>query len=220
MKITEYHRKCPDCKKDIYYSSLHLLLCANSKNTKCRYCCNVIRGKPSAFKGKYHTNEVKKKISISKLGTKQSDITKKKMSEYRKKLYSNQSEVEKLTKKVSMAMKRHDIRIKHLKALSESRFLGKMVDNGQLELLNKWNKLGFHFEPNYQLHTDIDLFYIDGYDKEKNVVVEYDSKYHTRRNQKEKDLIRQNKIVNILMPKKFWRYNSETKTIKNILEIV
>jgi hypothetical protein len=48
-------------------------------------------------------------------------------------------------------------------------------------------------------------------------VVEYDSKYHHGKQQKEKDLIRQQKIIDILKPKKFWRYNSIIKDIKDVL---
>src|ERR1039458_3211489 len=81
-------------------------------------------------------------------------------------------------------------------------------DKGQLELLNKWNKLGFDFIPNYQLKTDTFLAYLDGYDKNKNVILEYDSKYHNRPNQKKADLIRQQKIIDVLNPKVFWRYDS------------
>jgi hypothetical protein len=32
------------------------------------------------------------------------------------------------------------------------------------------------------------------------------------------DFIRQNKIIEILKPKMFWRFNSVDKTLKNILE--
>jgi len=63
------------------------------------------------------------------------------------------------------------------------------------------------------------LFYIDGYDKEKNVVLEYDSKYHFKRVQKQKDLIRQNKIIEILHPTVFWRYNSISKKFNDIYRL-
>jgi actin-related protein len=39
-----------------------------------------------------------------------------------------------------------------------------------------------------------------------------------RSKQKEKDLIRQNKIINILKPKKFWRYDVINKQFRNVLE--
>ena len=109
------------------------------------------------------------------------------------------------------------IRKKYNDALEKTKWLKVRTDKGQLELLNKWNYLGFNFEPNFQVKTDQDLFYIDGYDKEKNVVLEYDGKYHNRKQQKEKDLIRQQKIIDILKPKKFWRYDSINKNFYNVI---
>ena len=55
-------------------------------------------------------------------------------------------------------------------------------------------------------------------DKEKNVILEYDSKYHLKSKQQKKDLIRQNKIIDILKPKKFWRYDTVNKKLRNVLE--
>jgi hypothetical protein len=120
-----------------------------------------------------------------------------------------------LTKK---ALHSPEIRKRHIKALVETKYLGKSVDKGQLELLDKWKLLGFNFQPNYQIHTDDFLCYLDGYDKEKNVVLEYDTKYHSSIGQKEKDLVRQQKIIDILKPKKFWRYDAVNKQFKNVLE--
>ena len=125
---------------------------------------------------------------------------------------------EKLSKAVKIAIHKPEIRKRHIKALSETKYLGKSVDRGQMKLLEKWNKLGFNFDPNYQVYDDTNLFYIDGYDKNKNVVLEYDSKYHLKSKQKEKDLVRQNKIINILKPKKFWRYDEVNKQFRNVLE--
>ena len=142
-----------------------------------------------------------------------------------KKIWDDKSSVyhtnefrEKLSEKVKIAIHKPDIRKRHVKALAETKYLGKPVDRGQIEMLNKWNKLGFNFQPNYQIYTDTDLFYVDGYDKEKNVVLEYDSKYHLRSKQRERDLVRQNKIINILKPKKFWRYDAINKKFNNVLE--
>jgi very-short-patch-repair endonuclease len=123
-----------------------------------------------------------------------------------------------ISKAVKQIIHRPDIRKKHIEALHHSRWLKVRTDKGQLELLNKWNNLGFNFEPNYQIHIDKDLFYVDGYDPIHNIVLEYDGKYHIRRYQKEKDLIRQQKIIEILKPKKFWRYDAVTKTFRNVLK--
>ena len=212
-----YKRNCPECGKELFYSSADSL--SHCKNNKCSYCANVIRGKSSNRKGCHHTDKTKRLMSLSKLGVKQSDDTKKKRSDIRKKLYNDPLEIEKMAKKVKEAMHRPDIRKKHLNALHHSTWLKVRTDKGQLELIEKWNKLGFNLIPNYQIKTDQDLFYIDGYDKEKGVVLEYDSKYHNKLRQKEKDLIRQQRIIDILKPKKFWRYNSKNKTIENILGV-
>ncbi len=53
--------------------------------------------------------------------------------------------------------------------------------------------------------------------KKYNIVLEYDSKYHQKINQKQKDLVRQNKIIEILRPNKFWRYDSTNKKFKSII---
>ena len=133
------------------------------------------------------------------------------MSLSQKRRYTNLEERKKSSSAIKIAMHRPDVRKRHIEALHHSKWVKVRTDKGQLELLNKWNKLGFNFEPNYQIHTDCDLFYIDGYDKEKNVVLEYDSKYHNKPHQKQKDSIRQQKIIDILQPSKFWRFDSVNK---------
>lgn len=105
-------------------------------------------------------------------------------------------------------------------ALHNSQWLSVKTDNGQMELLAQWNALGYNFQPNYPLRTGTDLFYLDGYDSVKNVVIEYDSKYHRSVGQRKKDSIREQKIIDALQPIEFWRYDSGTKTTKNILEVV
>ena len=41
-------------------------------------------------------------------------------------------------------------------------------------------------------------YWVDGYDKENNIVYEFDEKYHNSEKQKNKDLIRQNEIINYI----------------------
>ena len=56
----------------------------------------------------------------------------------------------------------------------------------------------------YQSKTHVDMFYVNGYNKAHNVA--------------EKNTIRQNKISDILNPKKFWHYDAVNKKCKNISE--
>ena len=41
-------------------------------------------------------------------------------------------------------------------------------------------------------------YWLDGYDKENNVVYEFDEKYHKNQKQKQKDMLRQQDIINHL----------------------
>lgn len=207
---TKYVRNCPKCYKEIYYSREDNLKRDKKKNLLCRSCCR---------KGRIFSDEHRKKLSEGKIGKKQSIIVRLKNSNTNKQRFLNDPS---LKKKMSETSKKilhlPEIRKKHIEAMTKINFLGKMYDIGQLELIEKWNRLGFNFQPNYQVHTDDFLCYIDGYDEKKNVVLEYDSKYHTSIDRQKKDLIRQQKIIDILNPKKFWRYDAVNKQFKNVLE--
>ena len=214
----EHKRNCPKCGKLVYHTTDHILKQSIKQNRLCKKCSNALTNEKK--KGIPLSKAFRRKISICKTGVKHSESHRLNESKSQKKRYENSSERVKTSILVKNAMHRQDVRKKHITALSETKFLGKPVDRGQVDMLNKWNRLGFDFQVNYQIKTDLDLFYIDGYDKEKNVVMEYDSKYHFYRGQQEKDLIRQNKIIDILKPRKFWRYNAVDKLFNNVLESV
>lgn len=162
------------------------------------YSCGQKKNPNKYWKGKTRSDATKLKISQKQIGRVISEITKKKMSKG--------------------TIENWKVDCVRQKRLNNTKWKNVKLDRGQLELLEKWNKLGFNFETNYQFKTDNFLCYIDGYDKEKNVVLKYDSKYHNRKQQIEKDLVRQQKIIDILKPKKFWRYNIINKTWKNVCE--
>lgn len=200
-----FSKHCPICNSKMTYIHKCHLNESIRKNRMCKNCkINLSIGTIPPNKGVPCSEETKLKIGASS-------------SIKNKERYSNEEERKKTSLFVKKAMHRPEIRKKHLEGLLRSKWIKVRTDKGQLELIEKRNRLGFNFEPNYQVKTDSDLFYVDGYDKEKNVVLEYDSKYHLRKTQKEKDLIRQHKIINILKPNKFWRFNSESKIYKNIL---
>jgi hypothetical protein len=133
------------------------------------------------------------------------------------KFYGNEMNRQKTSLLVKKAMHRPDVRKKHIDALFASKWLKVKCDVGQLELLEKWNKLGFNFEPNYSIKTENDLFYVDGYDRRNGTVLEFDTKYHFGLQQKTKDLLRQQKIISVLKPKRFWRFNSVDRMWSNIV---
>ena len=202
---------CPKCGKKRTYTRKDSAIFAIKKNNNC-HKCNA--GK--YWCGKSFSNEHKSKLKVPRGDI--SDEHRNNLSNAKKEYYTDEKARMVTSQSVKEVMHRPDIRKKHLDALHQSKWIKVKTDKGQLELIEKWNKLGFKFEPNYQIKTDTDLFYIDGYDKEKRVVLEYDSKYHNRPSQIQKDNIRQQKIIDILKPKKFWRYNSENKVIENVIK--
>lgn len=72
-----------------------------------------------------------------------------------------------------------------------------------------------HAENGGEFYTGIGYF-VDAYDKEKNIVLEYDEKHHYEDVEnnilKEKDLKRQNEIIEYLHCE-YWRYNETTKCL-------
>lgn len=165
----------------------------------------ALKGRIPWNKGKSSSNKAKQNLSLARKGVPAPWMRRKPTEKTVKKL-----------KAASVAAWKDPVKRK--KMLDRCRWKNVSADKGQLELLEKWNRLGFHFEPNFQLKTDTDLFYIDGYDKDHNIVLEYDSKYHFKEPQKSKDAIRQDRIMKLLNPKKFWRYDSVNRQMKNVLK--
>lgn len=242
QEYNKFIRQCPSCYRNLLYSRLDVLRSAEKRNVLCNSCGQKSRIYTEEFRhkmveiyknsstemkikrmgmlNKLHSTETKNKMSSKAAGRIMPIEQKKKIGlSHLGKFISNETKT-KLQKSSKRAWKIPHIRQKYYTSLQKTKWIRVRSDIGQLELLNKWNRLGFNFQPNYQLHIDDFLCYIDGYDPIHNIVLEYDGKYHQKQNQQQKDIIRQQKIVDILHPKKFWRYNAVNKQYKNILEKV
>jgi uncharacterized protein YlaI len=95
-------------------------------------------------------------------------------------------------KKMSVEI-RKNMRIAKLKRFEK---LGIQAgeDVGAKEWFNNYNKeTNSNFKPKRFLDIGYDA---DGYDEDKHIWVEYDTKYHLRKDQREKDKIRQDNIIN------------------------
>ena len=215
-KDNQYFVNCPECGKERAYKWKYLARKVDNNKIVCKSC--VHSGNRHYLYGMTISDELKERMAAPKRGRKLSKSHKQKLSDIHTQRYQSELARRETSNSVKRAMHRPEIRKKHIVALAESKYLGKAVDKGQLELLEKWKQLGFEFEPNFQIHTETDLFYIDGYDSTHNVVLEYDSKYHHRPYQQQKDLERQQKIINILKPKKFWRYDATNKQFRNVVK--
>lgn len=199
-----WKRNCSSCGAEVSYKRYSSWWRANASNRICLACAKTKRKETQFHCG--HTVRL-------------TEDSLKLLRQSLKATYSQKSVRTKVSVAVKKAMHRPETRKKHIEGLHRSKWLKVRTDVGQIELLNKWNSLGFVFETNYQLKGEDFLYYVDGYDPIHNVVLEYDSEYHYRRPSiKEKDEIRQENIINVLKPSKFWRYNSVFKTWKNVIE--
>jgi hypothetical protein len=58
-------------------------------------------------------------------------------------------------------------------------------------------------------------YWLDAYDKCKNIAVEYDEKWHNRI--RDKDLRRQKEIIEFINPSEFWRYDESMNMLRRIV---
>jgi hypothetical protein len=215
VTIKRYMVPCPECGKKRLYQWKYIADRVLRNGVLCKSC--VHKGEKCYLYGKKLSLKEKERLRELRTGTKLSDAHKVKIAAAGKVRYLSDEARKETSELTKQAWTNPVIRKKYFDALAETKWLKVRPDKGQLEFLRKWNGLGFKFEPNYQVHTNIDLFYIDGYDPIHNVVIEYDGKYHLKPHQQQKDLVRQQKIIDILNPKKFWRYDAVNKRCKNVI---
>ena len=64
-------------------------------------------------------------------------------------------------------------------------------------------------------------YFVDGYDKEKSVIVEYDEPSHHKPDKKKKDIIRQNNLASYFRKNNvninFWRYDELYDTLEKVI---
>ena len=201
----EHKRNCPNCNKEIIHkgNDSYRIAC---NSTLDKLCCPLCVGE--ANKGKwsgelnpnYGKGYLKMGENNSFYGKTHTEENKKIISENRKKQIFTKEHFDKISKhhkgrKLGPPSEetKNKIRIKVCERLIK---LGipSNKDKGADEFFESVNKKGFNFQQNYYL--DKLGYFADGYDEEKHIICEYDTPYHFRRYTKEKDLIRQNNIIN------------------------
>ena len=113
---------------------------------------------------------------------------------------------------------RRKLRLEQIK----NSFGGINFNKKSLEFINNLNKK-FGWNLQHLLNGGekwIAGYSVDGYDKEKNVVFEYDEKHHyyvVDGTLKPKDIERQQNIINKIHPKSFIRYNERNNKLYDVI---
>lgn len=233
-------RNCPKCQKELIYSSYDSWYKCCKINSLCISCAK--KGMPNGRLGKKNTPETILKMSISaKNKPPVSEITRKKLSialkkrkitlETRKKISKSLrgriiSDEHKLNlSKSNKGKERSDetkyrIRLATIRDLEKKGIVGsvKNYNPNACKFIDNLNKeCGYNLQ--HALNGgEVELYgyFVDGYDKEKNIIFEYDEKHHNKLYKKEKDIIRQNTLINIIKPALFIRYDEKNNRLYNI----
>lgn len=198
-KLGVFIRECPMCNKDMKYNTTYELNRHNKKQTKCVSCSAKSKkfsdthrkNLSKAQTGKIRSEETRKKLSSINKGKRHSEETKLKIAEGNRGKKHTDEAIQKM-------------RVSTLNRLQES--VGQLSPRYNPDACKAIDEYGKLHEYNFQHAENGGEFYIkelgywvDGYDKEKNVVIEYYEQYHDR--QKEKDIRRQQEIVDFLQCK-------------------
>jgi hypothetical protein len=194
-------RYCPKCKKEIIHKGKY------SKNN-CRWAekingiCHSCATKKS--KNSFQINSVpwnkglrgfmagEKNGNFGKPGSRLGKITSNETKEKQRIAKIN------LLKKNKINIKSNPVACKFIDKLNEENGwnLQHALNGGEIEICG---------------------YFVDGYDKERNIIFEYDEKEHRWGKRKEKDLIRQQEIINKICPQKFIRYSEYEEKLYNII---
>ena len=207
-KKTEWSKNCPKCGEPQYYNSKYILNRAIKLNRICYSCSNSNKDTSKQVElmresntGKARSSETCRKIGEGNRGKIRSISARKRMS-VAKSMMSNETK-----RKISEAQKnkkksdehKQKIRISMLQNI-ENRY-GNVYPNynpSSIPIIEeKARELGItdlqHAENGGEYHIKELGYFVDGYSKEKNIVIEYYELHHKR--QIESDNLRKNEIV-------------------------
>ena len=209
----KWERNCPKCNKIIEHKDKYSYIKGIKYNKICVYCSRQKTGLNNANKIK--TEDIKNKISKSLKGIKFSDERNKKISnklkgrncwEWRKRVIIYKQCLC-CNKEIQISPHREEnhhfcnnrCKIDFYKQNKKwiARFNPRACHI--IEEYGKEHGYNFQHALNGGEYYIKELgYWVDGYDKEKNVVIEYQEKHHNQNKNKEKDLKRKEKIVSLL----------------------
>jgi hypothetical protein len=232
--MNEFTKTCPKCGSEQTYSYKRSFLVAIKKNSLCWNCSSKKSSKVidrSLWKTEQFKNNAKikaknqwKENRDKMLMILKSLSYRKKCSLTHKKMWKNKDYNERMRKIHKSDEYRKKLRERTLNFV-RSKINGKLMSYSKtacdfidgLNIKNGWN-LKHALNNNFEEHQ-VAGYLLDGYDKHKNIVFEYDEPYHydVFGNLKKKDVYRQNIILKEIQPFEFWRYDEQRKKLYNVI---
>lgn len=220
-------RYCPNCGIEILHKQKKQRNFLRKNGLKCR-SCGTKTGNINRDKSYYSSVEYKKKLSDAATGHTHTEETKRKLSEAARKnnpMYNSEvvirqveSRQEKWMETCQSTDHRRNLRLKAIKRIEEHKLNGNQLCPAfnpkacnYLDLLSKQKGWDIQHAMNGGEYRISDLgYWVDGYDKGRNIVIEYDEPFHDKHT--EKDLRRQHEIIEHLGCE-FYRYKESKKTL-------
>ena len=231
----KWKKNCPKCGKEQIYSRKDVLQLSIKNNNICLSCSQ--KGKVFSEKtrnkirksliGNHHTEESKKRISIAFKGKKKSKEHVEKVKnalkgriptieERIKNSLSNKGRVSTMKGKHHTEETKYKLRVAKIEDLKKKNILlgkdgARNFNSKACEFIDNLNKeRGWNLQ--HALNGgEVELYgyFVDGYDKERNIIFEYDEKRHNETYWKNKDIIRQNNLIKNIDPSLFLRYDEQ-----------
>jgi len=222
IKNASWNRNCPDCGSFQSFATRDGLMRAIKFGRVCKKCANKGENNPNF--GKITTEEIKQKLSKSLSGDKNRNRF----------LNGNVpwNKGEKISRKVR---KKISLSIKGKKLSSETKLKLRLLAIDRIKrqgVIRSFNlnackfieefgkKSGYNFQ--HALNggeIEVCGYFVDGYDKEKNVIFEYDEPHHYQIDGKlrRKDKIRQDILINEIKPNSFIRYDKRNNKLYDVI---
>ena len=206
-----FSKNCPVCGKIQTYSNKKVLYIAIKKNAKCNSCKRIglipwNKGIKMSEEFKIKCSERQKgKVNVWNKGLKMSDAFKNKCKDRQiGKKYSNTTKQKLRALAIQRMNKQKVIAAYNPKACSFINDINSKMKINLKHALNGGEEI-------------INGYYLDGYDKERNIIFEYDEPHHLSSRKKQKDLNRQNILIDVLKPNLFLRYNEANGELIDII---
>lgn len=237
-KIKNNKRTCPSCKNKIIYSDTRAFQLATKENRICHKCAMLKAGKEGKLSywknhsfSDIHRDNIRKNgknqftgtpiydVWLEKYGKKEADrrenIRRQKLSNIRKgKTYSEIYGVE------AAKIKRINMINKINKNKNSGNQISPWYNSNACKIIEEYGKTnGYNFqhaENGGEFHIKNLGYFVDGYDKDKNIVIEYYESHHYKNGKlKEKEILREKEIIQFLNCR-FIRIHAQNENQLNI----